>query len=157
MSSRLPFLTSLSSLFQTSGVLLQPSCTTQPYVYILLFKSTYIRFFNCCCPSVAQMCPTLRDPTGCSRSSFPGLGLDRRQSAAKVIVKLHMRVGPVGLEEVGTTFTDTGCAVQLPSGQQWAGAFYAKIVRAPKCRLAKVTSCSCYCTRRCLFSHGPLC
>ena len=74
--------------------------------------------------------------------------LDQRQSADEVIVKLHMRIGPVGLEEVDTAFTHTGCVVRLPSGRQWGGVFYAKIVLAPKCRLAKVAFCSCHCTRR---------
>ena len=96
-------------------------------------------------------------PQTAARQASLDLVLDRRQSADEVIVKLHMRIGPMGLEEVDTAFTDTGCVVRLPSGWQWGGVFYAKIVLAPKCRLAKVTFCSCHCTRRCLCSHGPLC
>lgn len=127
---------------------LQPSCTTQPYFYVLLIKSTYIKFFNCCCPSVAQMCLTLWDPQTAGHQASLDLVIDWRQSADEVIVKLHMRIGPMGLEEVNTAFTDTGCVVRLLSGQ-WG-------VLVPKCRLAKVASCSCHCTRRCLCSHGPL-
>ncbi|XP_021573298.1 ubiquitin carboxyl-terminal hydrolase 19 isoform X8 [Carlito syrichta] len=53
--------------------------------------------------------------------------LDWRQSAEEVIVKLHVGVGSLQLEEVDAAFTDTNCVLRFSGGRQWGGIFYAEI------------------------------
>ncbi|KAJ1069412.1 hypothetical protein K5549_017316, partial [Capra hircus] len=68
-----------------------------------------------------------RDPHNLLVTPCIDLGLDWRQSADEVIVKLRVGTGPVRLEEVDAAFTDTDCVLRLPDGRQWGGVFYAEI------------------------------
>uniref|UniRef100_A0A2K6C5F0 Ubiquitin carboxyl-terminal hydrolase 19 n=1 Tax=Macaca nemestrina TaxID=9545 RepID=A0A2K6C5F0_MACNE len=67
------------------------------------------------------------DPHDLLATPPPELLLDWRQSAEEVIVKLHVGVGPLQLEDVDAAFTDTDCVVRFAGGQQWGGVFYAEI------------------------------